>query len=203
MPADICFLISHILLDNNARTMAFGPNSWLVIPGQTVSVKTGTTDDKRDNWTIGYNPSYVVGVWVGNNDNSPMNQAIASGETGASPIWHDIMSYILKGKPDEPPKKPNDVIAMQIDSLFGGLPVPGQPTRAEYFIKGTQPTAVSPDYEVINGKLYYNVHEDDPVSTDGVNRWQQGIDNWIHATHSAADWQWYPPGNTIGQKNAS
>lgn len=199
LPSNICFLISHILLDNAARTMEFGPNSWLVIPGKTVSVKTGTTDQKRDNWTIGYTPSYVVGVWVGNNDNSPMNQVIASGITGASPIWNKITNYVLQGKPDEQPQIPSDVIAMQIDSLFGGLPVPGQPTRAEYFIKGTEPTSVSPSYEIIDGKLYYNVNEDDPVSTDGINRWQQGINSWIHSTHSAADWQWYPPGNTIGQ----
>lgn len=193
MPQDITFLISHILLDDNARTLAFGPNSWLVVPGKTVSVKTGTTDEKRDNWAVGYTPSAVVGVWVGNNDNSPMNQAIASGETGASPIWNKIMAYVLKNKPDEQPQKPDDVNALQIDALFGGLPVPGQPTRAEYFIKGTEPTNVSPNYKVINGKLYYIVHEDDPISMDGVNRWQQGIDDWIHKTHSAADWQWYPP----------
>lgn len=199
LPEDISFLISHILLDNNARTMAFGPNSWLVVPGQTVSVKTGTTDEKRDNWTIGYNPSYVVGVWVGNNNDTPMNQAIASGETGASPIWNKIISNVLKGKPNEEPKKPDDVVATQVDALFGGLPVPGQPTRSEYFIKGTEPTKVSSDYEVNSGKVYYNVHEDDPVSKDGINRWQLGIDEWIHTTHSAADWQWYPPGNNIGQ----
>jgi len=199
LPADISFLISHILLDNNARTMAFGPNSWLVVPGKTVSVKTGTTDDKRDNWAVGYTPSYVVGVWVGNNDNSPMNQAIASGETGASPIWEKIMSYVLNGQPNEQPQKPADVIAKQVDALFGGLPVPGQPTRSEYFIKGTEPTKISPDYKMINGKLYYDVQENDPVSKDGINRWQIGIDEWIHSTHSAADWQWYPPGNNIGQ----
>jgi penicillin-binding protein 1C len=199
LPEDISFLISHILLDNNARTLAFGPNSWLVVPGKTVSVKTGTTDEKRDNWTIGYTPSYVVGVWVGNNDNSPMNQAIASGETGASPIWNKIMSYVLKGKADEQPKKPDNVIAKQVDALFGGLPVPGQPTRSEYFIKGTEPTKVSPDYKMADGKTYYDVQENDPVSKDGVNRWQLGIDEWIHITYSAADWQWYPPGNTIGQ----
>lgn len=199
LPEDVSFLISHILLDNNARLLAFGPSSWLVVPGQTVSVKTGTTDQKRDNWTIGYTPNYVVGVWVGNNNDTPMNQAIASGETGASPIWNKIFSYVLKGKPNDPPKKPNNVIAMQVDALFGGLPVPGQPTRSEYFIKGTQPTKVSPDYEVVNGKIYYNVHENDAVSKDGVNRWQLGIDEWIHSHYSAADWQWYPPGNTIGQ----
>lgn len=194
---EITFLISHILLDNNARVAEFGPSSALVIPGKTVSVKTGTTDDKRDNWTMGYTPSYVVGVWVGNNDDSPMNQAIASGITGASPIWNSIMSYVLKGKPDEPPQKPDDVVAMQVDSLFGGLPYQGQPTRSEYFIKGTEPTAVSPVYQEKDGKTYYVVHEDDPISTDGKNRWQEGIDNWIRQNHSAADSQWYPPDDVV------
>ncbi len=197
LPPEITFLISHILLDNNARMAEFGPNSWLVVPGKTVSVKTGTTDDKRDNWTVGYTPSYVVGVWVGNNDNSPMNQAIASGITGASPIWNKIMTYVLKGKPDEPPQKPDNVIAMQIDSLFGGLPYKGQPTRSEYFVKGTEPTAVSPVYQEKDGKTYYVIHEDDPISTDGKNRWQEGIDAWIKENHSAADQEWYPPEDVV------
>lgn len=193
LPPDVSFIISHMLLDNNARSLEFGPSSYLVIPGKTVSVKTGTTDDKRDNWTMGYTPSYVVGVWVGNNDNSPMNQAISSGLTGASPIWNKIMTAVLKGKPDEQPQKPDSVNAVTIDALFGGLPVDGQPTRVEYFIKGTEPTGPSPVYQHKDGKLYYVVRENDPVSTDGVNRWQQGIDAWIHTNHSAADYQWYPP----------
>lgn len=192
LPEAVTFLTSHILLDNNARLIDFGPYSLLVVPGKTVSVKTGTTNSFRDNWTIGYTPSVVVGVWVGNNDNTPMTN-IASGITGAAPIWNKIISYILKDKPDQPPVKPGNVTAMQIDAVFGGLPFPGQPTRSEYFIQGTQPTAISSVYQTINGKTYYVVHENDPVSTDGVSRWQQGIDAWIKETHSAADWQWYPP----------
>jgi membrane peptidoglycan carboxypeptidase len=70
---EAAWIISNILSDNWARSQAFGTNSKLVIPGKTVSVKTGTTNEKRDNWTIGYTPSYVVTVWVGNNDNTPMN----------------------------------------------------------------------------------------------------------------------------------
>lgn len=199
MPPEITFLISHVLLDNNARTMEFGPNSYLVVPGKTVSVKTGTTDSKKDNWTIGYTPSYVVGVWVGNNDDTPMNQAIASGETGASPIWEKIMSAVLKGKPDEQPQKPDNVIPVTIDATFGGLPEDGMPTRVEYFIKGTEPTTQSPVYQKKDGKLYYVVYEDDPVSTDGQNRWQAGIVNWIKTNHSAADYQWYPPDDLVKQ----
>ncbi len=196
LPTDVCFLISHILLDNNARIMEFGPYSKLVVPGHTVSVKTGTTDNKRDNWTIGYTPSYVVGVWVGNNDNSPMNQAIASGITGAAPIWNDIMSQILKGKPDQPPQKPSDVIAVTIDAFAGGLPHPGQPTRVEYFIKGTEPKAQSPVYETKDGKNYVVFKESDPISTDGKNRWQDGINAWIQQNHKN-DQLWNPPADLV------
>ncbi|MBI5465106.1 transglycosylase domain-containing protein, partial [Candidatus Gottesmanbacteria bacterium] len=106
---DVTFLISHILSDNNARTMEFGPNSYLVVPGKTVSVKTGTTDQKRDNWTFGYTPSVVVGVWVGNNDNSPMNPVITSGVTGAAPIWNRLMKLALKDKKDQNITKPDNV----------------------------------------------------------------------------------------------
>ena len=214
LPADVSFIISHILLDNAARSMEFGPYSSLVVAGHPdVSVKTGTTNDIRDNWTVGYTPSYVVGVWVGNNDNSPMAR-VSSGITGAAPIWNKIMSVVLKGKPDEPPVKPSDVIAMQIDAYGGGLPVPNEPTRSEYFIQGTQPTGPSPIYQTIKlsrhqqGKLanaseiaagdydtknYIVFKESDPISTDGKNRWQEGIDAWIRSKYSAADWQYYPP----------
>lgn len=197
---DVSFLISHILLDNNARTMEFGPNSYLVVPGKTVSVKTGTTDEKRDNWTIGYTPSYVVGVWVGNNDYSPMNQAISSGVTGASPIWNKIMSFVLQGKPDEYPKKPDNVMAMQIDALGGGLPHGGQPTRSEYFIKGTEPTAESPIYKSKDGKNYLVFYEDDPVSKDGVNRWEQGILAWIEQNHKD-DPLYHPPADLLPKQD--
>ena len=98
MPEEVAFLISHILLDNNARIDEFGANSALRILGKTVAAKTGTTDEKRDNWTYGYTPTVVVGTWVGNNDNSPMNPSLASGITGAAPIWHALMVMALKGK---------------------------------------------------------------------------------------------------------
>lgn len=197
---EIAFLISHILLDNNARSLEFGPSSYLVVPGKTVAVKTGTTDEKRDNWTIGYTPSYVVGVWVGNNDNSKMNPKIASGVTGASPIWHKLMVMVLQGKPDEQFKKPDNVNAMQIDALTGGLPVDGQPARSEYFIKGTEPTMKSQVYQNKDGQDYLVFREEDPVSTDGVNRWQQGIDEWIEQFHKD-DKKYHAPGDILDKKN--
>lgn len=199
---EIAFLISHILLDNSARSMLFGTQSWLVVSGKTVSVKTGTTDEKRDNWTIGYTPSAVVGVWVGNSDNSPMNQSIASGVTGASPIWNKIMSYVLKNKPDEQPYKPDDVIALQIDALAGGLPHGGQSARSEYFIKGTEPTSESNIYRSKDGQNYLVFREEDPASIDGQNRWQKGIDDWLNTEHKD-DKTYHPPDDVINPKPTS
>ena len=142
---ETAFLMSHILLDNNARQDAFGPSSSLVIPGKAVSVKTGTTDDLRDNWTIGYTPLALVAVWVGNNDNSPMNRNLVSGVTGAAPIWNTIMKKVLSGKPDIWPKQPAGIVGAQICTTSGLLPPnpdgedKGCPTRFEYFREGTVP----------------------------------------------------------------
>jgi 1A family penicillin-binding protein len=90
------YIISDILSDNQARVQAFGTNSQLEIPDYKVAVKTGTTDEKRDNWTIGYTPDYLVLVWVGNNDHTPMNPYLTSGVTGAAPIWNRMMTYLLE-----------------------------------------------------------------------------------------------------------
>ncbi|MEA3355303.1 MAG: transglycosylase domain-containing protein [Patescibacteria group bacterium] len=138
---EVAYLISHILLDNNARSGGFGAHSQLVIPNKTVSVKTGTTDDLRDNWTIGYTPSFLVSTWVGNNDNSPMHPYLVSGISGAAPIWHNLMEFILKDKPDEFPKQPENIIGLQICTLSGLRPNPEFPceTRFDYFIKGQEP----------------------------------------------------------------
>lgn len=124
---EVAWIIGDILRDNAARTAAFGPNSTLVIPGKSVSVKTGTTNEKRDNWTLGFTPNYVAAVWVGNNNNAPMHPTLTSGVTGAAPIWHDIMVELLKDKPDEEPQKPDGVVS---------LPCYG---KTEYFVRGTEP----------------------------------------------------------------
>ena len=122
----VAFIISNILADNKARSMEFGANSPLNIPNSYVSVKTGTSDNKRDNWTIGYTPDFVVATWVGNNDNSPMSQNLASGITGAAPIWHDIMVNLLSSSVSNKIAIPSNVI--QKDCIG----------RKEYFIKGTE-----------------------------------------------------------------
>lgn len=122
----VAYIIANILSDNNARSWEFGLNSPLNIPNHSVSVKTGTTDNKRDNWTIGFTPSYLVATWVGNNDNSPMSQNLASGITGAAPIWHRIMTTILPNTSVVPQKIPDNVVTK---TCYG---------KVEYFIKGTE-----------------------------------------------------------------
>lgn len=126
--ASTAYIISSILSDNGARTPAFGSNSALVIPGRQVAVKTGTTDFKKDNWTLGYTPSYAVGVWVGNNDNTEMNPRLASGLTGAAPIWNRVMKELLVNK-NEAFAIPDEVVAQQ-DKSCGN--------KVEYFAQGSK-----------------------------------------------------------------
>jgi membrane peptidoglycan carboxypeptidase len=129
MDEGIAYIISDILSDNFARQMAFGTRSFLEIPGYKVAVKTGTTNDKKDNWTIGYMPEYLVTVWVGNNDNTPMNPYLTSGVTGAAPIWNRVMAYLLKNYTGEKNwfSTPEDIV--EKNCYFG---------KREYFLKGTE-----------------------------------------------------------------
>lgn len=214
LPPDVAFLVSSILSDNDSRKEIFGLKSYLVIPGRTVAVKTGTTDDKRDNWTVGYTTGVVVGSWVGNNDNSPMHPSLASGVTGAAPIWNRIIREAIKDKPNETFSRPDSITELEIDAFGGGLPVEGYPTRKEIFIRGTEPTDKASVYQTVklskkdNGKLANPVEiakleydsktfivfsEQDPVSTDGKNRWQEGIDAWVA---SQGDSKFHPPNET-------
>lgn len=144
LPQEVTFIISDILADNNARSAAFGTNSQLVIPGHTVSVKTGTTNDLKDNWTIGYTADYLVATWVGNNDNSSMSY-VASGVTGASPIWNDIMRKLLKNVKDRPLVKPEMITNYQVCNLTGLLAQQENQceSHSEYFIDGILPPGQS------------------------------------------------------------
>lgn len=99
------YLISNILSDNSARAGMFG--SSLNVPGHTVAVKTGTTDNSRDAWTIGYTPSLALGVWVGNNDNSSM---LSGGSDMAGPIWRKTMQDILANQADEKFVVPSSIV---------------------------------------------------------------------------------------------
>lgn len=126
----IAYLISSILSDNDARTPAFGPISTLHIPNQQVAVKTGTTNNLRDNWTFGYTTNRLVSVWVGNNDNTSMSY-VASGITGASPIWNKIMRTQLSETEPHIFTIPTNIVTRKVCK--------GAKIVDEYFIKGTEP----------------------------------------------------------------
>lgn len=136
---ETAYLISNILSDNDARTPAFGPLSTLHIPDQEVSVKTGTTNNLRDNWTIGYTSDVLVSVWVGNNDNTSMSY-VASGITGASPIWNKIMRLNLSEENPHTFSVPENIISVPVCKTSRYLPCDRCPKIVEeFYLKGTEP----------------------------------------------------------------
>ena len=137
------YLITHILADNQARTPAFGPDSVLKL-SRPAAVKTGTTNDWRDALTIGYTPDLVCGVWVGNSDNSPMQDV--SGRRGAGPIWHNFMEEALAGILPRDFARPSGIVMAEICALSGSKPSEVCPRRGtELFVAGTEPNDPSQD----------------------------------------------------------
>jgi len=133
----VAYLITDILSDDIARISGFGEGSVLKL-SRPAAAKTGTTTDWRDNWTIGYTPELVVGVWAGNADNEPMRHV--SGVAGAAPIWHDFMEEVLKGHPVQEFVEPGGLVRVEVCSLSGKLPSPHCPHhKTELFIAGTEP----------------------------------------------------------------
>jgi len=192
------FIISNILSDNSAREMTFGAVNSLQVSGYQVAAKTGTTNDKKDNWTIGWAPNLLTAVWVGNNDNSEMGNLV-SGVSGAAPIWKKIMTYELPKLSKVDFSIPNKIVSLEVDKVSGYPAHDGFASKTEYFIDGTQSTISDPIHlklKVCKGvfglatpedmsnnnyeeKEFFSLKENDLVSTDGKNRWQEGIDNWI------------------------
>ncbi len=140
------FLISSILSDNEARTPMFGANSVLNLPFPA-AVKTGTTNDFRDNWTLGYTPDLVAGVWVGNPDNTQM--VGTTGVTGAAPIWSQFMIQAVQaltgGKPT-PFVAPPGIVQKLVCTVSGAEPSKYCPsTRTEYFAADQPPLPADQD----------------------------------------------------------
>ncbi len=212
------FLIADILSDNNARKEIFGLNSLLNISGRQVAVKTGTTNDKRDNWAIGGTSQIVTGVWVGNNDNSQM-LSVASGVSGASPIWRRIVIEALRDKPNVKFPVPSGIVTADVDKISGYRAHDGYPSRPEYFIKGSEPSGNDPIHTKLkvcksDGKLatppdissgnydekeYIVLKEEDPTAAPGgPNKWQEGILNW---ETTQTDDKYHPPSGFCGTAN--
>ena len=134
----VAFLITDILADNNARGATFGFNSVLQI-GRPAAVKTGTTTDYHDNWTVGFTPELVAGVWVGNANNTAMVNL--SGVAGAGPIWNDFKRAALAGKPVSAITPPAGLVQVEVCVPSGRLPTPLCPRpRREWFLAAAAPT---------------------------------------------------------------
>jgi membrane peptidoglycan carboxypeptidase len=147
LDARVAWLITDMLADDAARAPSFGRGSVLGL-SRPAGVKTGTTTDWRDNWTIGYTPDLVAGVWVGNADNSPMEQV--SGVTGAGPIWHDFMETALLGRPALSFRRPDGLVRREVCTLSGKLPTPYCPHRSvEWFIEGKEPDEADDWYQLL------------------------------------------------------
>jgi 1A family penicillin-binding protein len=143
----VAWLISDILSDNDARFIGFGRNSILRLD-RTAAVKTGTTSNFHDNWTVGYTPDLVVGVWAGNADYQPMRDV--SGVTGAAPIWAQFMRTVLTGTPERQFNRPPGLSHVEVCALSGMLPTQDCPYRRyEWFIAGTEPTQLDTLYHKV------------------------------------------------------
>ncbi|MCB9453995.1 MAG: transglycosylase domain-containing protein [Anaerolineaceae bacterium] len=141
----VAYIITDILSDNEARIPSFGPNSALNI-GRPAAAKTGTTTDYRDNWVVGYTPNLVVGVWVGNANNTTMRDI--TGVSGAAPIWNAFLRRILLGQPELTFTEPPGLVREEVCALSGLRPTPACTLRrTELFINDTQPTQEDTFYQ--------------------------------------------------------
>jgi 1A family penicillin-binding protein len=160
----LVYQITSILSDAKARQPTYGANSPLVLPNRPAAVKTGTTDEYRDSWVVGYTPELVTGVWVGNTDNTPMKDV--QGVAGAGQIWHDFMAGALASTPVSQFKAPQGVQQAEVCALSGMLPttdcrentLPIHGIRQDWFVPGinlpSQPDTWHQQVEVckVNGK---------------------------------------------------
>jgi len=197
MDSNIARMINNILSDNEARTYAFGANNWLTLSGRPVAAKTGTTNDYLDAWTIGYTPSIVTGVWVGNNNNTEMTRG-SGGSKVAAPIWNEYMRKVLGNTPAESFKSPEipttgkavldgegaGQVKIKIDSVSGLLA--DENTPPELIIEKT--------YQQPHSILYY-VKPNDPLGDAPKEGeydvqfpiWEEAIKKWAEREEIVLD----------------
>ncbi|MBI1999193.1 MAG: PBP1A family penicillin-binding protein [Parcubacteria group bacterium] len=190
IPKEIAQTVTDILADNNARTPSFGAYSPLYFPGKDVAAKTGTTNDYRDAWIIGYTPNIAVGAWAGNNDNSPMAKKIAG--FIVAPLWHSFMEEALARTPDAhfvPPDQPPDE---NIKPVLRGV-WQGNTSYSIDSVSGNLATVYTPD-ETKTEKFVVDVHTilrwvdranprgavpDHPENDPQFALWEKPVREWV------------------------
>lgn len=177
----VAWMISDILSDDVAREIGFGLNSTLKID-RPAAVKTGTTTNFHDNWTIGYTPDLVVGVWVGNSNFEAMHDV--SGLTGAAPIWHETIRNLMQGKPEQEFKQPNGIVENEVCTLSGLLPTSAcQKVRNEWFLEETVPSDfddvyVEVELDFLTGRLANESTPENRKQSEVVYSLPEEIENW-------------------------
>ncbi len=153
----LAYLVNNVLSDDQARTAQFGANSALELD-RPAAAKTGTTNDNRDAWTVGYTPQIAVGVWVGNNNNSPMESDVL-GINGAAPIWHAVMTYAHKrdSLPVQDWPRPASIVTADVCKVSGLLPTPDCPRTTEIFISDGTHSTVPRQTDTYYKRLTINV----------------------------------------------
>jgi penicillin-binding protein 1C len=190
------YLLTNILADNAARTPAFGPNSVLVL-SRPAAVKTGTTNDFKDNWTIGYTPDLIAGIWVGNADNTPMEHI--SGVTGAGPIWHNFMEQALADRPVLDFARPSGIVEMEVCADSGIQPSQYCPSKKReiYFADQLPPGPDHDWYQLLNCDGNQQVML---VVPDEAREWINQNPDWLASKGVPLA----PPGNCApGQPNGN
>ena len=177
----VAWLITDILSDNSARIPSFGANSSLQI-GRPAGAKTGTTTDFRDNWVMGFTPNLVVGVWVGNADNTPMVEV--TGVSGAGPIYNQFIREVLVGQPELEFARPDGLVQAEICTLSGLLPRDNCPLRRlDWFIDGTQPTEYDNVYQTFPIDNRTGALADETTPPENVV-----LDTFVVLPQDARDW---------------
>ncbi len=177
----IAYQITNVLSDDPARHFIFGINNKLHLPGRPVAAKTGTTQEYRDAWTVGYTPSIAVGVWMGNNDHSPMTGG-ASGSLVAAAVWNEFIKKALEGKPVEEFVRPEGITEIAVDSLSGKLPTQFSPeTKTEIFASFNVPQQYDDAHisATVNGQtqIYTVLHSEQPQNA----AWEDPVILWALA----------------------
>ncbi|MCF7820308.1 MAG: penicillin-binding protein [Candidatus Pacebacteria bacterium] len=189
LPTNIARLINSVLSDNEARAYAFGVDNHLRLSNRPVAAKTGTTNNYRDAWTVGYTPSLVAGVWVGNNDNTEM-RAGAAGGTVAAPIWNTFMTRVLGDTPVEEFKNPE--IKITDKEIIDGTITFSEKIKIDS-ASGLLATENTPE-ELVEEKEFFNYHNilfyvdkesplgdspEKPENDPQFVAWETAINNWV------------------------
>lgn len=188
-------LINSILTDNNARSFVFGTKNFLTLGNRPVGAKTGTTNNFHDAWAIGYTPSLVTGVWVGNSDNTAMTGK-ADGSVLAAPIWRDFMAKVLGDTPIESFKAPDDYKTGK-EIIDGQIPLQTikiDKSTGLIATSSTPPELISEQKKTIDHSILFYVDKNDPLGPapsdpaqdPQFTLWETAVQKWAEKNASSS-----------------